>query len=427
MSERRDSTCQKHELPKSLQGTEDAEFVWSMITDRFPNAAPLLCEMEAVIDRAEDLLQQLRAPCCEIETSTSFCTHDSDESTIMISARESLTTDNDIIEETITVAKNTAETQVSRSSIFDGEIDFNEDSQNSVSKTQDTGSQSNDSFVVQHPIITKNSIDETTSNDEKNIHQTVKEVRSLEAWGKIVDSAMRAENVIDESIKKVEVVKETKKAASHSLNEHKESCIILHRQEIYVDVGDSVIEIDSDQSQKLIESKEDAANVSFKGSGDESKLKIERRTPLSILESYARRCEIPVEYEYITDGSHRYKSNVCVIRGNLAGFAATCRGENEESTKNDLASKILQMIANQQMKDEKLSTLVKLTNEEMIEVINMDKDGIRETPQKKLYKLCLEREEPVPKYCIEKLKTYQGLAYVATCSALGYTCEGTFH
>ena len=66
MSERRDSTCQKYELPKSLQGTEDAEFVWSMITDRFPNAAPLLCEMETVIDRAEDLLQQLRAPYREI-------------------------------------------------------------------------------------------------------------------------------------------------------------------------------------------------------------------------------------------------------------------------------------------------------------------------------------------------------------------------
>lgn len=72
MSERQDSTCKKHELPKSLQGTEDAEFVWNMITERFPNAAPLLCEMETVIDRAEDLLQQLRAPCREIGKSRLF-------------------------------------------------------------------------------------------------------------------------------------------------------------------------------------------------------------------------------------------------------------------------------------------------------------------------------------------------------------------
>lgn len=63
MSERQDSECQKHDLPKSLQGTEDADVIWSMILERFPNAAPLLCEMEAVVDRAEDLLQQLRAPC----------------------------------------------------------------------------------------------------------------------------------------------------------------------------------------------------------------------------------------------------------------------------------------------------------------------------------------------------------------------------
>ena len=91
MSGQRDSTCQKNDLPKSLQGAEDAEFVWGLITERFPNAAPLLCEMEAVIDRAEDLLQQLRAPCCrEIETSTSFYSPDSEESTSMISAGGSM-------------------------------------------------------------------------------------------------------------------------------------------------------------------------------------------------------------------------------------------------------------------------------------------------------------------------------------------------
>lgn len=60
----------------------------------------------------------------------------------------------------------------------------------------------------------------------------------------------------------------------------------------------------------------------LKGSGDDSSSKIvSQRTPLNILEAYAKRCKIPVEYEYTSDCSHRHKSNVYVIRGNLAGFA----------------------------------------------------------------------------------------------------------
>ncbi|XP_031771191.1 uncharacterized protein LOC116414038 isoform X2 [Apis florea] len=82
------------------------------------------------------------------------------------------------------------------------------------------------------------------------------------------------------------------------------------------------------------------------------------------------------------------------------------------------------MIANKQMKDEKLGTLLDLTREELLEIINLGMDGLRETAQRKLYQLCLEKEVSVPKYTVEKEKTYQGLTYVATCSALGYTSEG---
>lgn len=59
-----DGTLKCHEFgpPKSLQKMENADILWKMITKRFPNAAPLLCEMEAVIDRADDLLRQLRRP-----------------------------------------------------------------------------------------------------------------------------------------------------------------------------------------------------------------------------------------------------------------------------------------------------------------------------------------------------------------------------
>lgn len=55
------------------------------------------------------------------------------------------------------------------------------------------------------------------------------------------------------------------------------------------------------------------------------------------------------------------------IQSNLYELTATSRGLTEESTKNDLAAKILQMIANQEMKDEKLGALVDLTQEEYVQ------------------------------------------------------------
>ncbi|XP_031771183.1 uncharacterized protein LOC100867434 isoform X1 [Apis florea] len=283
MSERRDSTCQKHELPKSLQGTEDAEFVWSMITERFPNAAPLLCEMEAVIDRAEDLLQQLRAPCREIETSTSFCTQDSEESTAMISAKESAT-ENDIVENDI-INKNVAETQVSESSIYETEINLNK-SQDSVIKEQDTESQSLDLITLNNSNIQKHSSEESSLVTETNNYQMVKEAHSLEEWGKIVDNALQENTGINNDYEnyfllfyfklilitdEVQSVKKTINMFEKRVNceetkteKHEDSCIILHRQE--TDAGDSVIQISSERNtrpQKLIEIN-DGINVSIK-------------------------------------------------------------------------------------------------------------------------------------------------------------------
>ncbi|XP_017761432.1 PREDICTED: uncharacterized protein LOC108551694 [Eufriesea mexicana] len=432
MSERRDSTCRKHELPKSLQGTEDAEFVWSMITERFPNAAPLLCEMEAVIDRAEDLLQQLRTPCREIETSTSFCTQDSEESTVMISAKGSLTTESNV--ESDIVSKNVAEIQVSESSIYEEEINLNSQSGNSVNKEQNNGSQSSDSFITNPSYTTKKHFSDASAslNIETNTDQ-IKKMHSLEEWAKIVDNAMREDTGEVQSVKKtINMFEKRINSKEIEIENYKneESCIILHRQETCPDdsVGDSTMEIDSDRNlknQTPIPTMDNVLNVSIKGSGDESLSKIvTQRTPLSVLEVYAKRCKVPIEYEYTTDSSHRHKSNIYVIRGNFAGFAATCRGLTKEATKNDLAAKILKMIANQQMEDKKPDTLADLTKTELLEIINLGGDDLRETAQRKLYELCLEKGDSVPTYSVEKVKTYQGLTYVATCSALGYTSEG---
>ncbi|XP_043264913.1 uncharacterized protein LOC122404755 [Colletes gigas] len=343
MSEHRNTTCQKNDLPKSLQGAEDADIVWGMITERFPNAAPLLCEMEAVIDRAEDLLQQLRAPCQrEIETSTSFCTPDSEESTLMISARGSLSTENDV--------------------------------------------------------------------RIRGKCQSCKEAATVGKKGN-EDAERRIENDI--------------------ADEREESCIVLHRQGRCTDVDnvdDSMIDIDSDQnarSQGSIETKDDALNVSFQGSGDESLSKFTgQKKPLNIFEAYSKRCKVPIMYQYITEGPHRHKSNVVVIRGSLAEFATTARGESEKSAKNSLAATILRMIANHQMNDGEFSTLLRLSDEEMLEIIRFGTVSPRETAQRKLYQICLEMKQPVPKYCVDKDQTNEGYTYVASCTALGHTGKG---
>lgn len=61
----------------------------------------------------------------------------------------------------------------------------------------------------------------------------------------------------------------------------------------------------------------------------------------------------------------------------------------------------------------------------MLEIIRLGTDSPRETLQQKLYQICLETGKSVPKYEVNKVTTFQGFTYVATCTALGYTREGT--
>lgn len=63
----------------------------------------------------------------------------------------------------------------------------------------------------------------------------------------------------------------------------------------------------------------------------------------------------------------RKNVNIEFIQSILHELTATSRGLTEDSTKNDLAAKILQMIANKEMKDEKLGALVDLTQEEYVQ------------------------------------------------------------
>ena len=46
---------------RSLRDAGEEADIWKTITKRYPNAAPLLREMEVVIDRAENILRQVRS------------------------------------------------------------------------------------------------------------------------------------------------------------------------------------------------------------------------------------------------------------------------------------------------------------------------------------------------------------------------------
>lgn len=69
---------------------------------------------------------------------------------------------------------------------------------------------------------------------------------------------------------------------------------------------------------------------------------------------------------------------------------------------------------------------ITISSERMMEIINFGTDDLKDTDQKKLYQLCLEKGQPVPKYSISKVKNYQGFNYSATCHALGYSTEGSY-
>lgn len=101
--------------------------------------------------------------------------------------------------------------------------------------------------------------------------------------------------------------------------------------------------------------------------------------------------------------------------------------ETQDQAKNELATKILWMVAEHQMDGSKLSSsicgLLDLSREEMLETIAFNRGELRNASQK-LYKFCLERGMPVPEYSIRNVKTNQGFMYAAQCAALDHVGVG---
>ncbi|XP_071627706.1 uncharacterized protein [Temnothorax longispinosus] len=445
----------KLEPPRSLHGVEDADVIWDTITRRFPNAAPLLCEMETVIERAEDLLQQLKTPCAhqENDTSSSFHTPDSRESNAtisMVSDIESFAEETNISEHC-----EDAETQFMVHDIHEKQVDLESQhcSEQSIQcekkhpcQGYHLNSPSRVDEIVQHfktSTMNKcdNSQEESKNNADKAIgisseesecdiekkyslteifanigkfiillifasmHDCVyniglmtaiAETNSLEGWTKVTDNALREwhDDMEDDNDS------ETRPNIDRNIENHPLMANDNHKCD---KIDKKVIENLQVLRYLLMlyfVAKSSAATAN-------------RRSPWTILEEYAKRCKVSIKYEY------KLKPNLCVINGDLCGFSAMSCAATEDLAKNKLAAKILWMIAECQMDGSKLSReLLDFSRAEMLDITAFNKDELKNALQK-LYKSCLEKGESIPKYTIRKTKTNQGFMYTAQCVALG--------
>ncbi|EGI63499.1 hypothetical protein G5I_08229 [Acromyrmex echinatior] len=365
----------KLEPPRSLHGVEDAEVIWDTITRRFPNAAPLLCEMETVIERAEDLLQQLKTPCTQgngpdslniTDTSSSFHTPDSRESNATISMVSDIES---FAEETNCEKKHPYQEYNLNSPLRVDEIveHFKTSSMNKCHNSQEKLNTN-----------VKDNVDEAIGmNSEERLMKAVGEVNSLEGWANMTNNILckyhdDMENDNDS---------ETEPSVDRNIDNHS----------LTANNDDK-----SDKSDEKISIAKCSANL---------------RSPFTILEEYAKQCEVPIAYK-------------CKSKPNLLdNVPAMSCAATKDLAKNEWAAKILWMIAVRQMDGSKsVRGLLDFSREEMLEIIALD--GKLKNASQKLYKFCLEKGESIPKYTIGNSTTHQGFTYTAQCVALGHVGVG---
>ncbi|KAL2720642.1 hypothetical protein V1478_010218, partial [Vespula squamosa] len=414
--------CHEFGPPKSLQKMENADILWKMITKRFPNAAPLLCEMEAVIDRADDLLRQLRRPYNRsVEASSINNLADSGESDEVISliCDESFPEDVDVFEDVGAcifedIMTNTAETQISESSISTVDTDFD-----SILSNQPS------SFIAEKSLNSKDDLKQEEHGKENNNSFKSYEANSLESWGKVIEntsknvdvSCNKNEENLQEQIeypsnskdsvvtKVLEKVQENEK--KHSSGDWNENINVENRSSSFNDSEDT-------ETYRNVE-KSSINGRQF--SGDE---KINNnKTPWNILEEYANRCNKNIDYH-----CEKNKCNRFIISGKLSEFSATGCGDTEDLAKNSIAKKILQNIADHQMNDKEMKHLLQLSREQILEIINFGNDDTIETPLRKVYMLCIKKGGCLPKYTTEMEYRHEGVKYTAKCIALDHAVEG---
>ncbi|KAI4500342.1 hypothetical protein M0802_004759 [Mischocyttarus mexicanus] len=338
----RDEILNNHEFgpPKSLQKMENADILWQMIKKRFPNAAPLLCEMETVIDHADDLLQQLRIPCPRSPSEVSSLNNyvDSGESDEMISliCDESFPEDANVIED-VTIMTSTAKTQISESSISTIDTDFD-------SILSNRPSSSGEKF---------NNFKEDIKNEKHrndNDNDSLKDIKE--------ENKKNEENVEIEETKSFSNAKEeiVGRKIIDNVEENNKNTNSSGDWKDNVNVGNRYNILNNSQDKQMNENV-DRININ-EGEifGDD---KMNNKTPWDILEDYANKCQLKIQYN-----CEKNKCNRFVITGKLSEFSATDCGDSENLIKNNIAKVILQNIADHQMNDKDMKQLLELSREQ---------------------------------------------------------------
>ncbi|XP_035724183.1 uncharacterized protein LOC118442546 isoform X1 [Vespa mandarinia] len=387
-----DGTLKSHEFgpPKSLQKMENADILWKMITKRFPNAAPLLCEMEAVIDRADDLLRQLRRPygrSVEVSSLNNFADSGESDEVISLICDESFPEDTEVFED-VAIMTNTVETQISKSSVTTVDTDFD-----SILSNQPS------SLIGQKSNNSTDDLKEEENGKESN--KNVDECKSEESVQEQIESTSNSK-------KNFEKIQENEK--KHSSGDWNENINVENHSSTINDTE----EMEIYKNVEITDIYERDKIITF--SGDEN---INKRTPWDILEEYANQCNINIDYH-----CEKNKCNRFVISGKLSEFSATGCGDTEDLAKNNIAKKILQNIADHQMNDKKMKQLLELSREQILEIINFENDDTNETPLRKVYMLCIKKGGSAPRYITGREYKHQGVKCVAKCMALNHVVEG---
>ncbi|KYQ54861.1 hypothetical protein ALC60_06202 [Trachymyrmex zeteki] len=371
----------KLEPPRSLHGVEDAEIIWDTITRRFPNAAPLLCEMETVIERAEDLLQQLRTPCTQgnehreatENVETQLKVHDINEKQVDLESQH--------YNESIQCEKKHAYQEYNLNSPLRVDEIAEHFKTSLMNKCHNSQEESNTNVKDNDEAIVVSS--------EERLMKAVGEANSLEGWANITDNALcKYHNDTEDDNDS-----ETGPSIDRNIDNH------------------SLTVNDDDKSDKSDEKVIKSQHISV------ARCSANHRSPFTILEEYAKQCKVPITYKC------KSKPNLYVINGDLCGFRAMSCAASKDLAKNVWAAKILWMIAVRQMDGSKsVDGLLDFSREEILEIIVLE--GELKNASQKLYKFCLEKGESIPKYTIGNSTTHQGFTYTAQCVALGHVGVG---
>ncbi|XP_014610499.1 PREDICTED: uncharacterized protein DDB_G0287625-like [Polistes canadensis] len=297
---------------------------------------------------------------------------------------------------------NTAGTQISESSISTLDTDFDSISSNQPSLSDEKFNNLKEDFKDEEHRKDNDNFWKDTKEGNKKIDVHLREnEQNLNERTKSLSNAK--ETVVNKIFEKVQENNNTNSSGDWKDN---------------VNVENHHSTLNNSQDNKQMRENVDRININEKREIFIEK-KINDKTPLDILEDYANKCKINIQYH-----CEKNKCNRFVITGKLSEFSATDCGDTEILVKNNIAKIILQNIADHQMNDKDMKQLLELSREQILEIINFGKDDTIETPLRKVYMLCIKKGGPPPKYITEMKYRHEGVKFVAKCVALDHVIEG---